>query len=272
MSDESIAQGEHTADTPSATPPQEPAPAGDAGAAEQGGGKGEMGEKGITGEPVEPVPASAVEPRPQEEAGQATLVEAHPTPTLPSEERRDDDTTKEAAPASEEPVSQITPISGPTAQPIPEPQSVDPVVAPVPADDAGAVTPATESVPIEPRVADMPDSTNLDPRLRGNDTQQDTPAGTGSGNGGIVTPSPKSFLAKALERIQFRKRAKLDKIVKLAEEKHSLTNDQVEKLLRVSDSTASRYLNALVKQGRLKVVGAGNSRRYEPLGGSNGGN
>lgn len=90
----------------------------------------------------------------------------------------------------------------------------------------------------------------------------------------IVTPilSPKSFLTKALETIQFRKKAKLEKIIKLATEKRSITNDQVEKLLRVSDATATRYLSQLVKDGKLKRVGKEKKPRYEPVTGSIGGN
>lgn len=87
-----------------------------------------------------------------------------------------------------------------------------------------------------------------------------------------IQPSPKSFLAKALEKIQFRKRAKLDKIMKFAQDKKSITNDQVEKLLHVSDATATRYLSELVKQNRLKRTGLPQNPRYEPLDGSNGGN
>ena len=83
---------------------------------------------------------------------------------------------------------------------------------------------------------------------------------------------PRSFLAKALESIQLRKRAKLEKIVKLATAKSSITNDQVEKLLRVSDATATRYLVQLVKEGRLRKVGKESQTRYEPTVGSNGGN
>lgn len=76
---------------------------------------------------------------------------------------------------------------------------------------------------------------------------------------------PRSFLTKALETIQFRKRAKLEKIIKLAMEKRSITNDQVEKLLRVSDATATRYLSQLVKDGRLRRVGHQAQPRYEPV-------
>ena len=82
----------------------------------------------------------------------------------------------------------------------------------------------------------------------------------------------KFFLAKALESIQFRKKAKLEKIIKLANEKKSITNDQVQKLLRISDATATRYLSELVRQNRLKRTGTTTNIRYEPTLGSNGGN
>jgi len=80
--------------------------------------------------------------------------------------------------------------------------------------------------------------------------------------------NPRSFIAKALEKIQFRKRAKLEKIVKLATEKKSITNDQVQKLLYVSDATASRYLLQLVKDGKLRKLGPDGRARYEPVSGS----
>lgn len=81
-------------------------------------------------------------------------------------------------------------------------------------------------------------------------------------------PSSKSFLAKALESIQFRKKAKLEKIMKLANEKKSITNDQVQKLLRISDATTTRYLSELVKQNKLKRIGTTTNIRYEPTLGS----
>ena len=87
-----------------------------------------------------------------------------------------------------------------------------------------------------------------------------------------VQPNPRSFLQKALDAIQFRKRAKLEKIIKFVVLKGSTTNDQIEKLLRVSDATATRYLSQLVKEGRLKRVGPDGNARYEPVSGSNGGN
>ena len=74
-----------------------------------------------------------------------------------------------------------------------------------------------------------------------------------------------SYLSAALAKVQFRKRAKLDKILVLAAKKRSIKNDDVEKLLRVSDSTAQRYLNQLVKEGKLRRVGALKQPTYEPV-------
>ena len=48
-------------------------------------------------------------------------------------------------------------------------------------------------------------------------------------------------------------------------EKRSITNDQVEKLLHVSDATASRYLARLVKEGKLQKIGKDGSSMYEAV-------
>lgn len=65
----------------------------------------------------------------------------------------------------------------------------------------------------------------------------------------------KNLLLRAREKIQFRKRKKLERILKLAQEKGKITNNDVEKLLRVSDKTAERYLGQLVKEGKLARQG-----------------
>lgn len=80
-----------------------------------------------------------------------------------------------------------------------------------------------------------------------------------------IAPTISFYLSQALEKIQFRKKAKLDKIVQLAAKKRSIKNDDVEKLLRVSDTSATNYLNALVRSGKLKRVGNAHQPTYEPL-------
>jgi hypothetical protein len=73
----------------------------------------------------------------------------------------------------------------------------------------------------------------------------------------------KDRLYAALEKIQFRKRAKLDKVLALAAKKRSIKNDDVEELLKVSDSTAQRYLNQLVREGKLRRSGPPQNAVYE---------
>lgn len=60
----------------------------------------------------------------------------------------------------------------------------------------------------------------------------------------------RDILSKARNTIQFRKRAKLATILLALEKKNSITNDEVQKLLRVSDATATRYLSTLEKEGK----------------------
>jgi len=65
----------------------------------------------------------------------------------------------------------------------------------------------------------------------------------------------REFLGKARIAIQDRKRKKRDKIMVALTTKNKITNDEVEKLLHVSDATATRYLSALEKEGKIKQVG-----------------
>jgi predicted HTH transcriptional regulator len=76
-------------------------------------------------------------------------------------------------------------------------------------------------------------------------------------------PLLRQLWQKALEKIRERKSKRLEKILQLAKEKGEITNDDVEKLLHVSDITATRYLNELVKQGRLKRIGPPSRAKYQ---------
>jgi len=68
---------------------------------------------------------------------------------------------------------------------------------------------------------------------------------------------------KALEKIRGRKSKRLEKILQLVSKKGEITNDDVEKLLHVSNRTATRYLDELVKQGRLKRTGPPSHAKYQ---------
>ncbi len=77
----------------------------------------------------------------------------------------------------------------------------------------------------------------------------------------VVSPqeNKKSFalflLAQAREKLQFRKRKKLVRILVEITKKGKITNDEVEKLLHISDKTAERYLSQLRKEGKIKTNG-----------------
>ncbi|OGG73045.1 hypothetical protein A3A38_01065 [Candidatus Kaiserbacteria bacterium RIFCSPLOWO2_01_FULL_53_17] len=63
------------------------------------------------------------------------------------------------------------------------------------------------------------------------------------------------MLVKARAKVQTQKQKKLDRIMTEIEKNGKIANDEVEKLLHCSDATASRYLSALEKQGKIKKVG-----------------
>lgn len=77
------------------------------------------------------------------------------------------------------------------------------------------------------------------------------------------TTRAREMLIKARSAIQSRKRKKLDRILVLLDEKKNIGNGDVEKLLHVSDATATRYLNQLEREGKIIQVGkTGQSVRY----------
>ena len=73
-----------------------------------------------------------------------------------------------------------------------------------------------------------------------------------------TVPAPSFFhdlLLRARAKIQDRKRKKLDKIMAKFMVRNKISNDDVQKLLYVSDATATRYLTALEREGKIKQAG-----------------
>jgi ribosomal protein S25 len=133
-----------------------------------------------------------------------------------------------------------TPVSEPTSVPVETvPTAAETQTAQIPANEP--IVPAPEPIPVPP----PPTQTS------------------------IITPVvnlARDLAAKARAVIQNRKRTKLDKILAEITKKVSVTNDQVEKLLHVSDATATRYLAQLEKEGKIQQVGkTGKSVKYQKL-------
>jgi hypothetical protein len=180
----------------------------------------------------------------------------------------DNNLTPDPITPSETPVSEENPVSPDTTESIPvassEPSDmplVAPEALPTNADMPQANNDNQESTPTDSQSSEPenPDSTEVIPETNEptNTTQTQTPQMPA--NELFVTEQNPSFfrrlLIKAQESIQFRKRKKLDKIMSMFETKSKITNDEVEKLLHVSDATATRYLTILKQENKIKQEG-----------------
>ena len=155
----------------------------------------------------------------------------------------------------EQPESQPaeTPQTAQTGEipPVPEPnqeQTPTPETLPTPLKPGTAQTPPSEplSKPTEP-IFSEPEPTPAEP----------------------VSPKPnlaRQLIARAREAIQNRKRKKIDHILDLFAKRTNITNNQVADFLHVSDATATRYLQVLENENRIKQVGkTGKGVKYEKI-------
>ncbi|MGB8816109.1 MAG: hypothetical protein WCC74_02680 [Minisyncoccia bacterium] len=169
---------------------------------------------------------------------------------------------------SETSVSEENPVSTDTKESIPVASS-DPSSMPSEALEAlqtNADMPQANNDNLEPAITESqlsepenPDSTEIIPESSEplNIPQTQTPQ-MPANEPFVIEQNPsflRRLLAKAQESIQFRKRKKLDKIMSMFEIKSKITNDEVEKLLHVSDATATRYLTILKQENKIKQEG-----------------
>ncbi len=152
-----------------------------------------------------------------------------------------EENTPQPAPESPSPAVEVpAPESAPTAsEPAPAPSEA------VPAPLTAQPTTPTAQIPLN------------EPIAQESEPIETTPEPPSSAAASTPTPSHpiRDFLNKARIATQDRKRKKRDKIMTALTTKNKITNDEVEKLLHVSDATATRYLSALEKEGKIKQVG-----------------
>ena len=147
-----------------------------------------------------------------------------------------------------------------TATPdIPQPISESPSTAiESPAPESAPSTPEPAPAPAEatlaPETAQIPPNEPLPPESEPIETAPEPPQTAAPAQTGILHTA-RDLLTKARVSIQDRKRKKRDRIMQALATKTKITNDEVEKLLHVSDATATRYLTALEKEGRIIQVG-----------------
>lgn len=161
-------------------------------------------------------------------------------------------------------VSVDTPATPAAETPSAEPTSETPPASPVPEEiSVSATEPVIETAEVAAEAEPQPPISSPEP------TPPPPPAPTISEKAAVSSaaiPVPiHDRLSQAFEALRFRKRARLDKILQLAARKGRIKNDDVEKLLKVSDSTAQRYLNQLVLEGKLHRSGETTNITYKPV-------
>ena len=168
-----------------------------------------------------------------------------------NEDQNQDITSQKDSPQSpEEPTVEppIPPIDTiPSDMPPVAPKAPRDAFTPVPVEDQNGANKAENQVPEYPAPAPPTSATTQTQPL----AQQD--------ERGFI----KSLLIKAQAKIQFNKQKKLDKIIQLTQKNQIITNDDVQKLLYVSNATATRYLVKLVQQGHLTRIGSPRDAKYQ---------
>ena len=165
------------------------------------------------------------------------------------------------------------------AQNVPESQPAEPVQtaqtgenpAPVSEPTPPAQTVETPATPSETGTAHIPPTEPLgsvnEPKAESEPifsapTPTPTPAEPVSSKPNLA----RQLIAKAREAIQNRKRKKIDHILDLFAKRTNITNNQVADFLHVSDATATRYLQVLENENKIKQVGkTGKGVKYEKI-------
>lgn len=74
-------------------------------------------------------------------------------------------------------------------------------------------------------------------------------------NEGSLSDAEKEYTSSINERRHREAEEKKQKVLELAQGKDFITNDDVQASLNVSDTTATRYLDELEKEGKLEQIG-----------------
>jgi len=170
---------------------------------------------------------------------------------MPPEETPSPEAPQPVPESSTPTIETPAPAIEPTAPPQEAPSATTaPEASPAPAEAVPAPETAHESTP----TAQIPPNEPLPPESEPIETAPEPPSAAAPVQTGILHAA-REILVKARVAIQDRKRKKRDKIMTALNTKTKITNDEVEKLLHVSDATATRYLSALEKENKIKQVG-----------------
>lgn len=190
------------------------------------------------------------------ESADATTAEPAPNQTTPNQ--TENQPTDESSDAEQQ-APRATDVS-PTepTEPTPSEQTQGPSQPETPTESAPAIPESPSPAPAAPiPPVPQPQSPAQPPQ-----TPQPVPQSTQNID---QTALIHNLQTKARAKIQEHRQKKLEKVIEDAQQHQTVTNDEVQKLTRVSDATATRYLVDLVKQGRLVREGSPRHAKYRFL-------
>lgn len=183
---------------------------------------------------------------PRESSAQVEIPSEPETPQTPVSEALPE---LVATPSEPVPASTLEPIIEATAPEL-APQN------PTPSEPAKPVSEAVqEPTPQEPVQTELEKPSQTQTSQPTASAAESTARQTSTAIVAVSAEAARELLKKARAKRQLLKQQKLEKIMTVFEKKKKITNDDVEKLLHCSDATALRYLNQLVKQGKIQRLG-----------------
>ena len=191
-----------------------------------------------------------------------------------------DDPDTQSEPATETPVQTPEPVPAPIELVSSQPDGSKPNDLPPEAPESPINDVPTVPVESQNGVVNQPESKPVEPSK-----EPQTEAVLASPVQPVSAPAPQTavasqsqslaqqdqvgfirvLLAKANAKLHSNRQKKLDNLMLMAQKKRIITNDDVQKLLRVSDATATRYLVKLVEQGHLARAGNPRDAKYQFL-------
>jgi hypothetical protein len=176
----------------------------------------------------------------------------------------------------------LTPVKDDNlSQNVPKSQPAEPVQTPQTDENSAPVSEPTQSttstlkIPSTPPETPMAQTPPTEPLEKSSEPNVSKPEPIFSVPASTPTPaepvSPKpnlarQLIAKAREAIQSRKRKKIDHVMDLFAKRTNITNNQVADFIHVSDATATRYLEILENENRIRQVGkTGKGVKYEKI-------
>ncbi len=188
-------------------------------------------------EPTEPAPENTGISEPAE-----ALPEAPEAPRSDFEVKSNNIPLSDSTPPEPEKIQENQAENEPAPEPISEPVE--------------ASEPQTPQIPVnEPLPTSEPSTSEAKEEPKPIETHELEPEKEKSKISYLKSQKLGELLILARSAMQVRKRKKLDRVMSLFLEKSKITNDEVEKLLHVSDATATRYLSQLEKENKIQQSG-----------------